>query len=155
MPTLECPGVFSLVLPDGWQVTGVPGKRYELTPSTSEDSLQISVYDRRAAPITEAEARDLMARFLNSLLPNEAVDMQVIVEDDTQCRAVARCSANDRQSGEQFAWLVFLVLWKTNCLMCTCTASPDSIMINEAELLFASIAPFDLAQRNVLRRRQN
>jgi hypothetical protein len=44
-PILECRGVFELVVPDGWAVTGDPGSYYELAPAEGEDlAINISVH---------------------------------------------------------------------------------------------------------------
>lgn len=156
MPTLECPGVFSLVLPEGWSVTGEHGKRYELLrPSHSSGALHISIYQRNGTPVTEAEAHDLLSRFLDNLTVTDGGEVLILAESDAQHRAVSRSRTLDPESGNEFGVLAFLVLWKSHFLICTCTDEPDSPLLDEAEQLFASIAPAESShrRRNIGRRR--
>jgi hypothetical protein len=151
---LECPKVFSLFLPDGWSVTGQPGKFYELIPPQGGGALHISVYQRLEAPITKGEALDRMSHLLGNLTVVDTGDIVVLAESDAQHRAVSRSRTLDPENGKEFGFLAFLVLWKSHVLICSCTAEPESALLDEAELLFASIAPIAPFQKRGLRRRQ-
>jgi hypothetical protein len=151
---LECPNVFSLFLPDGWSVTGEHGKFYEIIPPGGGGALHISVYQRLDAPITKAEARDRMSRFLGNLTVVETGEIVVLAEGDAQHRAVSKSRTLDPENGKEFGFLTFLVLWKSHVLNCSCTAEPESALLDEAEHLFASIAPITPFQKRGLRRRR-
>jgi hypothetical protein len=140
MPMLQCAGVFTLHLDEGWNVTGTPGKFYELTRPREDAALHISVYERRPVPLAAAEPQSLMASFVANLKPDERVQIRVLPESDAQIRAVAACTATDA-SGKVFAWLIFLILWKSHFLMCSGNGPPGAALLTEAEMLFASIAP--------------
>jgi hypothetical protein len=140
---LECAGIFTLHLEEGWKVTGAPGKFYELTRPREDAALHISVYERRPVPLSTAEAQSLMARFVANLKPDEQVRIRVLPESDAQIRAVATCTVTDAESGKVVAWLIFLILWKSHFLMCSSNGPPAAPLLRAAELLFASIAPTD------------
>lgn len=154
MPMLECPNVFSLCVPEGWNVTGEHGKFYELVPPQGGGALHISVYQRIEAPITKAEALDRLSRFLDNLTVVDGGDIVVLAESDAQHRAVSRSRTVDPENGNEFGFLAFLVLWKSHVLICSCTAAPESALLDEAEHLFASIAPNAPLQKRGLRRRK-
>ncbi len=140
MPVLECPGVFAMLVPDGWTATAISDLKYELTRAGDSGAAHVSVYKRHRAPITGAEARDLVTRFVTRICPGNAVKVAVLAENDEQHRAVARCRSTSN-TGESFDWLVFLVLWRQHFLMCSCTADPGSDLLGESEMMFASIHP--------------
>lgn len=150
---LEHDGVFTLHLDEGWKVTSAGGPlSYELLHSAKDGAMHISVYDRRPAPITGSEAEEEMKRFLDTIKPNGRVEVRVLPESDSQCRAVAKCMTTDPDSGQEYKWVVSMIFWKKNFLLCTCNAPLESPMVAEAELLFASIAPVD-ERGGFLRRR--
>lgn len=136
MPVLAIPGLFTMLVPDGWTVTAEPDGPYELTRSGDGGAAHISVYHRTASdsPLSEAEAFDLTARFLAGTgAADDGVPIHVLPDDDEQHRAVARF--NDGTSG----WLVFLVLWRDRLVICSCTTGVTSPMLAEAEMMFATI----------------
>lgn len=114
---------------------------YELLPPSGEGAIHISVYERRAAPLTEVESRDVVASFVNNIGPEEPVEIRVLTESKEQHRAVARCSASDPDSGAAFDWLVFAILWPRTMMMCSATAPQGSDLTKEAEMMLAAIAP--------------
>jgi hypothetical protein len=67
MPMLESPDVFTMLVPEGWSATGTPDGKYELTRADDEEAAHVSVYNRQDAPVTQAEARDLITRFLTTI----------------------------------------------------------------------------------------
>lgn len=137
---LEHEGVFTMLVPDGWTATRSQDT-YELLPPSGEGAIHISVYDRRPAPLTEAETRDVVAPFIKRIVPEEPVEIRVLTESKDQHRAVARCSSADPNSGAAFDWLVFAVMWPRTMLMCSATAPRGSDFTNEAEVMLAAIAP--------------
>lgn len=149
---LELPGVFTLVLPEGWYVT-VSGKTYELIPPDRSGALHISVYENQARITSEEIARDLTARFVKMFRPEDEVEIHLLVEDSDQCRSVARFVSTAAESGETFSILVFMILWPASYLMCSCTAPVGAELVDEAEMLFASIAPIKSSDRRIFRRR--
>lgn len=132
VPMLESPGVFTMLVPEGWSATGFPDGKYELTRAGAAGTANLSVYDRQDAPVTEAEARVLMTGFLAMIKPLSEPDVVVLAEGDDQHRAVARCSDGNSE------WLVFLVLWRQHFVMCSCTAEPGSPLLAETEKMFAT-----------------
>lgn len=116
--------------------------------------MHISVYDRQPAPITASEAQVAMRRFLDSIKPKGEVEVRVLPESDSQCRAVAKCSTTNSADGKDYDWVVFMIFWKKNFLLCTCNATPGSTTVNEAEMLFASIAPVETRGGFLHRRRR-
>lgn len=139
-------------VPEGWSVTGTPGRRYELTRENEDGALHISVYERTAAPLTTTEAVDLMNRFLGTLAPVDPVEIRVLLEGREQVRTVARCTSLDSETGDRFDWLVLLVLWPRSFLLCSSTSSVGSSLSDEAEMMFAAIAPAVKRPRGMLRR---
>lgn len=66
MGILECDGVFQVVLPDGWTVTGKPGDYYDVVPPADQDlAVNISVYPVSKAIRAEGSAQ-LLRRFVAS-----------------------------------------------------------------------------------------
>ena len=151
---LDHDGVFTLHLEEGWKVTSGSGPpTYELLHPDKDGAVHISVYDRQPAPITASEAQIAMKRFLDSIKPTGEVEVRVLPENDSQCRAVAKCSTTNSADGKDYDWVVFLIFWKKNFLLCTCNAPPGSTMVDETEMLFASIAPVE-ERVGFLRRRR-
>jgi len=151
---LDHDGVFTLHLEEGWRVTGGAGPpTYELQHPAKDGAMHISVYYRYPAPITGSEAQEAMTRFLDSIKPTGQVAIRVLPETESQCRAVAKCTTADPESGQEYNWVIFMIFWKNNFLLCTCNAHPGSGMVDEAEMLFASIAPAE-PRGGFLRRRR-
>jgi hypothetical protein len=141
MPLLASPGIFAMLVPDGWEVTTSKDTLYELTRSDELGALHISVYERPPdSELAEREAEDGVVRFIDRLNPTDQTEVRVLAEGPDQYRAVAWCTAAD-PTGGLYSWLVFLVLWKSWVLMCTCTAPFGSTMPAEAEQMFATIHP--------------
>lgn len=132
MPMLEVEGVFTMLVPDGWTATLSDGT-YELTRSGHDGAAHVSVYNRADTPVSADEAHDLIGRFLATISPDGEARVVVLPESEDQHRAVARCSDGTLD------WLVFLVLWRKQFLMCSCTASPGSSILSDAEEMFATI----------------
>jgi hypothetical protein len=146
-------GKFSMLVPDGWHVTGTPDEFYELTRPPDDGALHISVYERNGSATSKEEALQLVKVFLDRLKPTESTSVMVLAESDEQHRAVCRCVAANPDRGDLFDWLVFLVLWKPAFLMCSCTAPRGSSMVSDAEQMFATIFPPEKPKRGLFGRR--
>lgn len=137
---LEVEGVFTMLVPEGWSATWSDGT-YELTRSGDDGVAHVSVYNRADAPVSADEAHALIGRFLGRISPDVEPHVVVLPESEDQHRAVARCSDGPLD------WLVFLVLWRRHFMICSCTASPGSPILTEAEVMFATIHPPEPAPR--------
>lgn len=138
VPVLDVPGVFAMLVPDGWTASQ-SGRTYELTRQGDNGAVHISMYERDGSPLGDDEAAGLISRFIGSVEPEWAGESRVLKESRKQHRAVAHFrAAND--DGE-FDWLAFVVLWPRTFLLCTATAQPGSPLPKEAETMFASIYP--------------
>jgi hypothetical protein len=72
MPLLESPGIFAMLVPDGWKATSSKDTLYELTRSGEQGVLHISEYKRRRdSELTEGEAVDGVVRFIDRLNPTD------------------------------------------------------------------------------------
>jgi hypothetical protein len=149
MSLLEIPGTFTMPVPDGqgWAVTQ-QGNLYELTRPRDDAALHISVYKRGGSVLGDDEASGLLSKFIASADAPPDVLVRVLKESRTQHRAVVRFLTSHDDS--TFEMLSFLVLWRSRMLLCSCTASPGSAVLDEAEQMFASISP---PKRGLLGRR--
>lgn len=146
MPTLEAPGSFVMLVPDGWSATR-DGGIYELTRPGEDGTAHVSVYGRRAGPLADDEVAAALGRFLASASAPPDVQIRVLKEGRNQHRAVAAFTSTF--DGQAFGSLAFAVLWKDRVLMCSCNASLGSPMLSEAEEMFATIRR---PKRGLLRR---
>jgi hypothetical protein len=138
---LEIPGSFTMLVPDGlgWAVTK-QGRGYELTRPDDDGALHISVYERDGSALGDDDASTLLGRFISTAGGGSDVTLRILKESRSQHRAVARFITTDQDSSS-FELLAFLVLWRDRFLLCSCTASPGSPMLEEAEQMFATIFP--------------
>lgn len=140
VPILESPNVFSMLVPEGWSAMGMGDLKYELTKAGDESgAVHVSGYRRADRPLGEVEARDLVEGFLKGVRPESVGDPRILAESEDQHRAVMACQARDPDTGVEVTFLVFLVLWRTHFILCSCNAPPGSPMLDEAERMFASI----------------
>jgi hypothetical protein len=149
MSMLEIPGSFTMLVPDrrGWAVTK-QGRGYELTrPDDENAALHISVYERAGSALGDDEAAELLGHFISTAGGGSDVTPQILRESRSQHRAVARFITTDQDSS--FELLAFLVLWRDRFLLCSCTATPGSPTLEEAEQMFATIFP---PKKGLLRR---
>jgi len=127
-----------MLVPDGWSATR-SGNTYELTREGDDGAAHISVYTRLATRPTDADARQLVDRFLTALHHEGDVDVRVLDEGEEQRRAVARCISLPHDGRDAADWLVFLVLWPEHSLMCSYVSQPGSGVSSEAEWMFSTI----------------
>jgi hypothetical protein len=148
MSMLEIPGSFTMLVPDGqrWAATK-QGRGYELTRPGDDGALHISVYERDGSALGDDEASGLLGRFIATAGGGQDVTPRLLKESRSQHRAVARFMTVSENSS--FEFLAFLVLWRSRFLVCSCTASPGSPMLDEAEQMFATIFP---PKKGLLRR---
>lgn len=148
VPVLEIPGAFAMLIDEGWSATRTDNL-IELNRSDGDDSaLHLSTYVRKRRAIEDDEAQRAVKSILDVVRPTSADPIVVLRESRRQHRAVTRIRA--RADGEDLELLVFVVVWPTRLVRCTCTTSPGSPVLDEAEQAFASIHP---VRRRWLRRR--
>jgi hypothetical protein len=140
MSMFEIPGSFTMLVPDGqgWAATK-QGRGYELTRPGDDGALHISAYERDGSALGDDEATTLLGHFIATAGGSADVTPRVLKESRSQHRAVARFITINEDSS--FELLAFLVLWRSRFLVCSCTATPGSLMLDEAEQMFATIFP--------------
>jgi len=138
MPTLECEGVFEVVLPEGWQAFGEPGQSYDLSPSQGELGINISILD--PARVRDQRPEHLVRRFAQTagLSEIEADGLRLVTPDDPppQHRYFTSFATGDR------AWFVGLLMFPGGAVLATsnCPAD-DEEAVQTGERIVASIAP--------------
>ena len=138
MPILDVPGVFAMLVPEGWDAS-VEGRTYQLTRLGADGAVDISAYERARSALRDDEAAGLVAGFMSAAHAPSQGEFRVFKESRRQHRAVARF----RTPGEhgEVDWLVLVVLWRTAFVACSCTARPGSPLLDEAHTMFATIYP--------------
>lgn len=141
---LECEGIFQVPIPDGWTVTGEPGRAYDLSHATQDVGVNISVYPL-AAVGSDMEAA--VHKFAVSTGAGSEVEVVVTNDDKRQRRAFARFDADDR------TWLVaFLFLRDAAVLVTSNCRAGDAEAFSHGEVVVASLGPV-AAKRGLFRRR--
>ena len=142
---LECKGVFQVPVPDGWTVTGQPGRAYDLSHATEDVGVNISVYPQAAVgPDIEAALR----KFASSTGVDDSVVQVVVTNDDkTQRRAFTRFDNDGR------TWLVaFLYVGDAAVLATSNSAVGDAEAFATGEVIVASLGPLE-AKRGLFQRK--
>jgi hypothetical protein len=147
MPMLEVPGAFTMLVADGWSATQSDGT-YELTRPDDDGAAHVSTYDRRAAPLGDDEAGQVIAEFTKSTGASEPGEIVVLRESKTQHRAVSRFVVDGE--GGPVEWLLFAILWPERLILCSCNGQPGSPLLDDAEQMFATIFP---PKKGLFRRR--
>ena len=142
MPVLECPGVFSMTVNNGWNArrnTGAP--TYELTCADDTTvAIHISVYSRSDGAIRPTESRELLELSLRTIGAERHGDLRVVPESGGVQRAFVECEGRDPTGGALFYSLVAIALWQQHFVVCSCsTTRRDSLRLREANRMFASI----------------
>ena len=138
MPTLECEGVFEVVLPEGWRAWGEPGQSYDVSPDEGELGINISILE--PARVQGQEPEHLVRMFARTagLSDTAAGQLRLITVHDPpqQPRYFAAFAADDR------AWFVGLLMFPGGAVLATsnCPAD-DEEAAKTGELIVASIAP--------------
>lgn len=135
---LECAGVFELVVPAGWRVTGVPGKSYDLSaPPWLEVGVNISVYDD-ADPYVRPEVAEMVRHFGAhvGVEGDEELAVVLVPGPGAQQRAFARFRTVDRE------WFVGALQFPGAYLLATANGPlGNTTALDTGEALVASIAP--------------
>jgi hypothetical protein len=131
---LECDGVFQVPVPDGWSVTGQPGRAYDLSHDSEDVGVNISVY-RRSATGEDIEAA--LRRFAVSAGADGSAVRVVMTDDDKrQTRAFTRFSTGDRD------WLAAFIYLGDAAVLATSNARlGDSSAFATGEQVVASLGP--------------
>lgn len=145
MGLLRCDGVFAAPVPDGWNVGGVPGSDYVLTPKGSApgDEIRLAVFPRDDEPLGEREGADRLLELLAELgveasEDSEEIDFRARYDKDSH-RAFAWFQASDA-AGRDVDVLAAVVVLPRAIVAATALASPRRPeVIATAEVLVASI----------------
>jgi hypothetical protein len=132
---LECERVFQVPLPDGWTVRGQPGRSYDISHSTLDVGVNISVYPQAAV------GEDIDAAVL-TFAGNAGADSNrlsvVGVPAKDHSRAFVRFDAGGR------TWLAgFVYLGEAAVLVTSISAVGDEMAFEAGELVVASLGPIE------------
>lgn len=147
MGILECENVFQLVVPDGWTVTGTPGRSYDLAAPAGQDlAVTISVYDRAAPAFRDKSAADLVLQFAASAGAEFPDSLQVVAPSEKgQERAFVKFAAGERQV------LGAVLLFDQSAILASTNTAGTQRDFEVGEQLMASIAPHS-KKRGLFRR---
>ncbi|MFL6137651.1 MAG: hypothetical protein ACJ74O_07615 [Frankiaceae bacterium] len=146
MALLRCAGAFAVPVPDGWEVRGIPGRDYLLTPAGAPSGgrrgeLRLAVFPREPGPLAEREGADRLLELLRELAVDagdEAISFRARYRRDLH-RAFAWFSAHD-ELGHDLDCLAAVVVVPSAVIACTALASPRRRDILEtSEMVVSSI----------------
>lgn len=130
---LECERVFQVPLADGWTVRGQPGKSYDISHSTLDVGVNISVYPQ-AAVGNDIDAAVLKFAGSAGADHDQLSVMHVPAKDHT--RAFVRFDADGR------AWLAaFIYVGDSAVLVTSNSALGDETAFAAGEVVVASLGP--------------
>lgn len=142
MPTLECPNVFELVLPEGFSVSGEPGRSYDIEgPEGSGLGLGISVYSPVPPKMQSEGARRLLTAFVATTGANTD-DIKIATPSGEGERAFTFFTNEGRD------WFAGFLLFPGGALLATAnTESGNAGSLRVGEQLIASIYPVKARRR--------
>jgi hypothetical protein len=110
MRMLECPGVFTMPVPDGWRALGTPGVCYELLPPRGAGAIHVTVFPPPPGRTPRPhEARALLSTFIGQIRP---ADPLVVINERAEGpvqRAYARFDGT-HENGLPAYWFAGTVL---------------------------------------------
>jgi hypothetical protein len=144
---LRCPGVFVVPIPEGWEVRGVPGSHYVITPVVSRrgEEVRLAVFPREPEPLGEREGAQRLLELLGELRVDprdEEISFRARYSADAH-RAFAWFPAFD-EDGHDIDCLAAVVVMTGAVVACTAKGSPRRTeIISTAELLVAAMTVDD------------
>lgn len=140
---LECERVFQVPLADGWTVRGQPGRSYDLSHSTLDVGVNISVYPQTAVG-DDIDAAVL--KFAVSAGADPSVLSVVHVPAKDHVRAFVHFDADGR------TWLAAFVYLGAAAAVLVTSNSPvgDNAAFGAGEMVVASLGPIE--KRRLFRR---
>jgi len=130
---LECDGVFQVPLADGWSVTGSPGRTYDLSHSTLDVGVNISVYPRSAVG-DDIDAAVLKFATGTGVDASTLHVMRVPAKDHS--RAFVRFDVDGR------SWVgAFVFIGDAAVLVTSNSTVGDAAALQAGEVVVASLGP--------------
>jgi hypothetical protein len=143
MPILECPGVFQVVLPDGWVVRAREPVEYDIEAPGVDAAITITVFPK---PTDGRDSADAVRSFARSLGVGSADSLAVVTPTS---RGQDRSFASVSIAGGH--WFIGCLFFKRDFVLATFnTKSDDADVFHRGEMIIASIAPM---RRRFLRSR--
>jgi hypothetical protein len=139
-------GVFTVPLPDGWEVAAEPGPTYVLTPPPTgrgrTGEIRLAVFGRPPGPLAEREGADRLLELLGELgVDPDGEDVELTARyARTAHRALAWFPARDPRDRDVDCLAAVVVLERA-VVAVTAMASPRRPdIVSAAELVVASLA---------------
>lgn len=144
MGLLRCEGVFSVPVPAGWEVVGVPGDWYRLTPPSGPGECRLVVLPRGEEPLADGEGYERLGELLDELgVDRDREDLFVRLRETAGAhRALAWFEGYD-EDGHDIDCLAAAVTWPGALVVATALSTPRApAVLAAAELIVASITPY-------------
>lgn len=138
MRMLECPGVFTMPVPDGWRALGTPGVCYELLPPRGAGAIHVTVFPRHPAVPRPHEARALLSTFIGQIRPTDPL---VVINERAEGPVQRACARfpGAHENGLPAYWFAGTVLAPGRFLLCSSTTPPNDPLLDFAERMFARL----------------